>query len=139
MNNDTFSLDNRIKNDSIEIGDLELCHVRLLNNCAWPWLLLLPKKNGLKEITDLNTEEQQCLMKEIDFFSRFISTFPNVEKINIGMLGNIVSQLHIHVIGRNTNDPAWPGPVWGCKAGEPYNDIELNKILTRFKNQMDNY
>lgn len=114
-----FILDPRLEGDSLPIMDLALCHVRLMNNARFPWLLLVPRVAGAREITDLTDEAQQQLMREIATASRRLQTLTGAEKMNIGALGNMVPQLHVHVIARFRGDAAWPNPVWGT-GGEPY-------------------
>jgi diadenosine tetraphosphate (Ap4A) HIT family hydrolase len=116
----TFSLDPRLAADTFEVADLALSRVLLMNDSRYPWLILVPRREGLREIIDLNAPAQALLMEEIAAASHFVRALPGVEKINVGALGNVVSQLHVHVLGRTTNDPAWPGPVWGAGAAVRY-------------------
>lgn len=109
----TFELDKRIAADSIFLQDLELCQLRMQNVKEFSWLVLIPRLPDLTEITDLSEVNQQLLMREIIYATKLLQRSFKPDKINIGALGNIVSQLHVHVVGRYKNDPAWPGPVWG--------------------------
>lgn len=125
-----FTLDKRLEGDSLPLMDFALCHVRLMNNARFPWLLLVPRKPGLREITDLLPADQQELMQEIAHASRVLQSVCGAEKMNIGALGNIVPQLHIHVIARFAHDAAWPNPVWGT-GGEPYSaDAAAERLAT---------
>ena len=114
-----FAVDPRILVDSTAVCDLALCHVRLLDDARFPWLLLLPRRAGLTEWTDLRGSDASLLQSEILLAADALRLAMPFEKLNIGALGNIVSQLHIHVIGRHQGDAAWPGPVWGQGARVP--------------------
>ena len=114
-----FQLDSRLRTDTIPVGDLPLCSVLLLNDARFPWFVLVPRLPGLTEVADLSEEQAMELMREIRLASSVMMTLAKPDKINIGALGNIVSQLHVHVIGRFLSDPAWPGPVWGHGSKAP--------------------
>lgn len=116
----SFTLDPRLAADTFEIADLALSRLLLMNDSRYPWLILVPRRPDLREIVDLDAPTRALLMEEIAAASRFIRALPGVEKINVGALGNVVSQLHVHVLGRAAGDPAWPGPVWGAGAALRY-------------------
>ena len=116
----SFSLDRRLEADTLEIGDLALSRLLLMNDSRYPWFILVPRREGLREIVDLDAGSRTLLIEEIAAVSSFLRALPGVEKINVGALGNVVSQLHAHVVGRRAGDPAWPGPVWGAGVAEPY-------------------
>ena len=111
--NDPFQPDPRLAADSAFIADGPLSQVRLMDDARFPWLLLVPRVAGASEWIDLDGGQQRLLLAEINQLSQLLRTEAGVEKINIGALGNIVRQLHVHLIGRHEGDPAWPGPVWG--------------------------
>ena len=111
--NDTFQPDPRLAADSAFIADGPLSQVRLMDDARFPWLLLVPRVAGASEWIDLDGGQQRLLLAEINQLSQLLRTEAGVEKINIGALGNIVRQLHVHLVGRHDGDPAWPGPVWG--------------------------
>ena len=111
--NDPFQPDPRLAADSAFIADGPLSQVRLMDDARFPWLLLVPRVAGASEWIDLDGGQQRLLLAEIDQISRHLKQKPNVNKLNIGALGNIVPQLHIHLVGRHEGDAAWPGPVWG--------------------------
>jgi len=113
---DGFELDPRLAADSVFIADGPLSQVRLMDDTRFPWLLLVPRVPGASEWIDLDGGRQRLLLAEIDRVSRLLRDEPGVEKLNIGALGNIVRQLHVHLVGRHAGDAAWPGPVWGCGA-----------------------
>ncbi|WP_340644546.1 HIT domain-containing protein [Phenylobacterium sp.] len=107
------------------VGDLTLCHVRLQDDARYPWLVLIPKGEGLREIEDLTAGDRAELMEEIVRVGQALRVLGEAlgappEKLNVGALGNVTPQLHVHVVGRRRDDPAWPGPVWGFGAAEPY-------------------
>jgi len=114
-----FQLDARLSNDCYELGALPLCKVLLMDNGSVPWFILVPVLQAT-ELTDLGTADQQQLLAEINLLAGFLQTIPSVEKLNIAALGNVVSQLHVHVIGRNKDDACWPDPVWGRLPDAPY-------------------
>jgi diadenosine tetraphosphate (Ap4A) HIT family hydrolase len=116
----TFTLDPRLTADAYEIGDLALSRALLMNNARYPWLILVPRRADLAEIADLDRADRALLIEEIARASEAVRALPGVEKINVGALGNIVRQLHVHVVGRRVGDPAWPGPVWGAGAARRY-------------------
>lgn len=108
-----FALDPRLAGDSTPVCDLPLCTVRLMRDGRFEWLLLVPRRPELVEIVDLDEGDQLRLMQEIAVASRVLKTETGCDKLNVGALGNMVPQLHVHVIARRKDDPAWPGPVWG--------------------------
>jgi diadenosine tetraphosphate (Ap4A) HIT family hydrolase len=119
MNAD-FALDPRLEADTLPLGDLALSSVRLMNDARFPWLILVPRRAGLSELTDLDEADAAMLMDEIRVATRVMLALAKPDKVNIGALGNVVAQLHVHVVGRFRSDPAWPGPVWGSGAANPY-------------------
>ena len=127
-----FSLHKQLENDSVLIRNLPLSQVRLQNQKAAPWLILVPRRSDLKELHDLNAADRALLIEEIAMASRAMEKLYAPDKINVAALGNIVSQLHIHVIGRFTHDAAWPSPVWGKFAPEPYALPALVEIKNKF-------
>jgi diadenosine tetraphosphate (Ap4A) HIT family hydrolase len=114
-----FLLHPRLEADSLPVASLPLCRVRLMNNARFPWLLLVPALPQKREITDLDEPQQQQLMREIAQASRVLQQLTGAHKMNVATLGNMVPQLHIHIIARFEGDAAWPAPVWGT-GGEPY-------------------
>ncbi|WP_312769342.1 HIT family protein [Pseudoxanthomonas mexicana] len=108
-----FVLDPRLAADTAFIADGPLSQVRLMDDTRFPWLVLVPRVNGVSEWLELDGGQQRLLLAEINQAGQLIRAQPGVEKLNIGALGNIVRQLHVHLVGRHDGDPAWPGPVWG--------------------------
>ena len=124
-NSESFTVHHRLKEDTIEIARLELSHVLLMKDSSFPWIVLVPQRQGVQEVYELSFEDRSLLIEEIAAASEIIQQLYSPDKINIGALGNLVPQLHIHVIGRFRTDRAWPGPVWGAGPARPYADEEL--------------
>ncbi|MBI2707450.1 MAG: HIT domain-containing protein [Proteobacteria bacterium] len=121
----------RLESESTYVIDLPLSQVRLSHNAAFPWIILVPQKDGLVELIDLTSEDQQKLMQEIATASQIMRQLFHPTKLNVANLGNRVPQLHIHVIARYENDAAWPGPVWGemSETYDPALKLERIKML----------
>lgn len=113
MSGTGFVLDPRLTADTRAVASLPLCDVRLMDDARWPWLLLVPRRAGLVEVADLHGEEQAMLWQEVNRAAAALRAVAPCDKLNLGALGNIVRQLHVHVIARAEGDAAWPGPVWG--------------------------
>ena len=124
----SFALDPRLAADTIEIGDLALSRVLLMNDARYLWLVLAPRRENLSELIDLDPADRAVLIEEIAAVSRALIASPGVDKINVGALGNIVRQLHVHVVARCFGDAAWPGPVWGAGAPQRYETQQARKI-----------
>ncbi|SDO06291.1 Diadenosine tetraphosphate (Ap4A) hydrolase [Methylobacterium phyllostachyos] len=120
MTESTFALDSRLAADTVEVGDLALCRVLLMDDARFPWLILVPRRPDLSEITDLSEPDSVALWQEIRIATGVMQALATPDKVNVGALGNIVTQLHVHVVGRFRSDPAWPGPVWGFGTCTPY-------------------
>jgi diadenosine tetraphosphate (Ap4A) HIT family hydrolase len=116
----TFALYSRLEADTAFVADWPLCRVLLMNDVRYPWLILVPRRVGMTEITDLTADERGVLMEEMTRAGEAVRGLPGVAKLNVGALGNLVPQLHVHVVGRRPGDPAWPGPVWGHSPATPY-------------------
>jgi diadenosine tetraphosphate (Ap4A) HIT family hydrolase len=115
-----FSVDQRLAADTIPIGDLALSSVLLMDDARFPWFILVPRRAGASELTDLSDEDAATLMNEIRLATRVMLDMAKPDKVNVGALGNVLPQLHVHVVGRFRSDPAWPGPVWGHGSRSPY-------------------
>jgi diadenosine tetraphosphate (Ap4A) HIT family hydrolase len=116
----SFVLDSRLENDSVFITAFELSDLRLMKDGDVDWFILIPRRPDKVEFMDLKRDEQLILITEIDILSRALRLHSKPKKINIGSLGNIVSQLHWHIIARFENDRAWPGALWGTKSLKPF-------------------
>ncbi|MGV8937974.1 MAG: HIT domain-containing protein [Allorhizobium sp.] len=117
---DTFTLDDRLLRDSQLLIRLGLCELRLMRDSRWPWLVLVPQRVGVSEIFDLTPLDQAMLTFEQNTVAAALKNITGATKINVGALGNIVRQLHVHIIARVEGDPSWPGPVWGYQTAIPY-------------------
>lgn len=118
---DRFILHKQLTEDSFFLEELELCEVRLFNNANFPWLLLIPKRNNISEIFDLTADDRSLMLEEVNRIASALKHSTNCDKINIATIGNIVPQLHVHVVARFNHDAAWPKPVWGS-SNIPYAD-----------------
>ncbi len=115
-----FQIDPRLAEDTLEVASLTLCQVLLLNDRRYDWLVLVPRRESVTEILDLSPQDQAQLWREVTLVAQVLRhAQPNL-KLNIGALGNVVRQLHLHVLLRQEGDPAWPGPVWGHSPREPH-------------------
>lgn len=117
-----FALDPRLVADTFTLGDMALCRLLLMNDSRFPWLILVPRRDGLSELTDMTPYERRALIEEAALAADRLKILTGAKKINIGALGNIVPQLHLHVVARFEGDAAWPAPVWGSGKVEPYDD-----------------
>jgi diadenosine tetraphosphate (Ap4A) HIT family hydrolase len=117
---------------SYHISDLKLCSVRLINNCKFPWIILIPNRRNITDITELNPKDQILLIKEIVFCSKLMKKIFKTSKLNVEKIGNIVPQLHIHIIARFKKDTTWPLSVWVVK-GKPYSKKILLNMLKKLK------
>ena len=118
--------------DSHLITDLKLCSIRLIDNTKFPWIILIPKRKNITDISELNSKDQMLLMKEIVHCSKLMKKIFKTKKLNVEKIGNIVPQLHIHIIARFTKDSTWPLSVWVTK-GKPYSKQLLKKIIDLLK------
>lgn len=128
-----FDLNPRIIADTVPVTDWPLCRVLLMNDSTYPWLLLVPRRTGVVELTDLAPEDQHTLLDEIARASTALRRAMSPHRINIAALGNVVAQLHVHVIARNTDDPSWPKPVWGAVPAVPYTPEALEQRLAALR------
>ncbi len=127
-----FALDARLERDSLFIADGPLSQLRLMNDSRYSWLVLVPRVANAAELVDLDGGEQRLLLAEINLASHLLRKIGRCDKINIGALGNIVRQLHVHVLARIEGDAAWPGPVWGQGEAVPYPVPERDRLIHAF-------
>jgi diadenosine tetraphosphate (Ap4A) HIT family hydrolase len=129
-------MSNRVNKNFIKtshlVTKLKLCSVRLIDNQKFPWIILVPNRINVTDITELKTKDQNLLMKEIVFCSKIMKKVFKTKKLNVEKIGNIVPQLHIHIIARNKNDSSWPLSVWVVK-GKSYSTKVLEKTLIKLK------
>ncbi|HEY0124872.1 MAG TPA: HIT family protein [Rhizobium sp.] len=131
-----FTLDDRLANDSVSVTITGLCDVRLSKDRRWPWLVLVPRRPGISEIFELTPLDQVLLTFETNKVAAALRTVTGATKINIGALGNIVRQLHVHVIARFEGDANWPGPIWGHGKAEPYTDEDMNSFIAKLRDTL---
>ena len=127
-----FKINNKFLKSSHYIVDLKLCSVRLNDNSKFPWLILIPKRKNITDISELNSKDQILLMKEIVSVSRLMKKLFKTSKLNIEKIGNIVPQLHIHIISRKKTDSSWPLSVWVVK-GKKYSAKNLKEVLNKIR------
>ena len=127
-----FKINNKFLKSSYHIEDLKLCSVRLNDNSKFPWLILIPKRKNVTDISDLNSKDQILLMKEIVFVSKLMKKLFKTSKLNVEKIGNIVPQLHIHIISRKKTDSSWPLSVWVVK-GKKYSAKNLKEVSNKIK------
>lgn len=131
-----FTLDKRLDEDTVLIGDFGLCQLRLMNDVRWPWLVLVPRLAGASEIHDLNETDQSLLAHETALVSSALKRLTGCGKINSAAIGNIVRQLHVHVIARSAGDANWPGPVWGFETRRQYQQGEMTVMIDTIRREL---
>ena len=132
----TNKINKNFLKDSHFITNLKLCTVRLNDNSKFPWIILIPNRENTTDITELNLKDQILLMKEIVHCSKLMKKIFKTKKLNVEKIGNIVPQLHIHIIARSEKDNSWPLSVWVVK-GKPYSKFSLDKTIIKIKNFFD--
>lgn len=128
-----LTLHEALHSDTVAVTRLELCRVQLMNDSAFPWLILVPERANIHEIHELEVQDRALLIEEIAHASRVLNQLYQPDKINVGSLGNQVPQLHVHVIVRYRNDRAWPGPVWGHGPVRSYIKADLEATCERLR------
>lgn len=126
-----FRLHERLAAETFEVVRWPLCRVLLMNDRTYPWLILVPEREGLKDLHDLEPADHGTVMAETGRAARALQRLFHPDKINVAALGNVVPQLHVHVIARFTTDAAWPRPVWGVRAPEPYDETGARETIAR--------
>ena len=127
-----FKVNKKFIKSSHHITELKLCSIRLHDNSKFPWIILIPKRNAITNIFDLNSKDQILLMRELVYVSRLMKKLFKTSKLNVEKIGNIVPQLHIHIIARKKADSAWPLSVWVVK-GKPYSGKILKEVINKVK------
>jgi diadenosine tetraphosphate (Ap4A) HIT family hydrolase len=130
-----FALHSRLAADCFVIGDLTLCRVLLNNDARFPWCILVPRLTDLRDLHDVPAAHRTTLFDEIEHVSIALQQIGRADKMNVAALGNMVPQLHIHVIARRTSDAAWPAPVWSAGTGTPYDDPKA--LIGQLKSQLN--
>lgn len=126
-----FDLHPQLEQDSILIGRFGLCQIRLIDDSAYPWVILVPEREGITEIHQLSIEDRSLLAEESAFLSATLAQLFEADKMNVAALGNMVPQLHIHHIVRHKTDPAWPAPIWGKQPMTPYDEKEREAVADK--------
>jgi diadenosine tetraphosphate (Ap4A) HIT family hydrolase len=132
-----FSLHPQLAADTVPVGDLPLSRVLLANDANYPWLILVPRRAGITELIDLNAADRRQLTSETDTAARVLKSITECEKLNVAALGNVVAQLHVHVIGRRHSDKAWPKPVWGAAPAIAYDKAVRDGFITALRRALD--
>lgn len=128
-----YALHPQLADETVPVCDLDLCRVLLSKDATYPWLVLSPRREGLRDLHDLDEEDGIAALEEIRRCSRALVDLFAPDKMNVAALGNQVPQLHIHIIARFTTDPAWPGPVWGKVPAAPYDDAARDALIGRLR------
>lgn len=131
-----FELDARLEKDSEPFLWLGLCELRIVNDSRWPWLMLVPQRSAITEIHDLTPLDQTMLTFETNMVSQALKQATGCHKINVAALGNVVPQLHVHIVARNENDAGWPGPIWGYGQKEPWRREKLHSFANSLKSAL---
>jgi diadenosine tetraphosphate (Ap4A) HIT family hydrolase len=131
-----WALDPQLARDTVKAGDLPLARVLVMNDANYPWLILVPRIPGVVELIDLDDEQQAQLMDEIAMLSRVLKDVTGCHKLNVAAIGNVVAQLHVHVVGRRQDDPAWPRPVWGHAPARPYAKPDLDLFVDSIRREV---
>ena len=128
----SFKLDKKFLKSSHYVKDLKLCTIRINDNSKFPWIILIPKRNKITDMSDLNSKDQTLLMREIIYVSKIMKKLFKTSKLNVEKIGNIVPQLHIHIIARSKKDSSWPLSVWVVK-GKKYTKVALTNMIEKIK------
>jgi len=131
-----FTLHPALERDTVLVTRLALCRILLMRDRRFPWLILVPERDGVREIAELTPADRGTLIEEIALASEALARLFQPDKLNVGALGNVVPQLHVHVVARFAADSAWPGPVWGSGAADPYEQTEIDNLVTALKEQL---
>lgn len=128
-----YALDERLANDSQSILHLDLCDLRIARDSRWPWLILVPRRPDVSEVFDLSPSDQMWLAQEQTRVAVALKQVTAADKINIAAIGNVVRQLHVHVVARFENDENWPRPIWGHGTPIPHSDESLTLMATKLR------
>lgn len=128
-----WSLHPQLAADTVSVGDLALSRVLLANDANYPWLILVPRRPGITELIDLTEADRRQFMTETDAAARLLKSITACEKLNVAALGNVVAQLHVHVIGRRHSDKAWPKPVWGAVPATAYDSAVRDGFIAALR------
>ncbi len=128
-----FSLHPKLAADTFHVDDWPLCRVLLMNDARFPWLILVPRQEGLRDFDEIAESDKSSFLVEIDRASRALRSETSAEKLNVAALGNMVPQLHVHVVARFSSDAAWPAPVWGVGEAIPYTTLQVDALIVALR------
>lgn len=131
-----FALHERLQADTIPLGRLALSRLLLMNDATYPWLILVPERPDVREIIELAAADRIALMEEITDVSRALTAMVHPDKLNVAAIGNLVPQLHVHIVARFRSDPAWPAPVWGRTPPRPYSPAAAAEMRARLRQHL---
>ena len=131
-----FILHSKLAADTFEVLSLEVSQLLLMNDARYPWLILVPRVSGMRDLHNLSTKQYQAVTQEIVQVSEVLESLAQAHKMNVGALGNMVPQLHIHIIARQTNDAAWPAPVWGVGEAQPYSEDAAKTLIQKIASKL---
>ncbi|MFV3385068.1 HIT family protein [Pseudomonas sp. NY15364] len=128
-----FALDSRLQQDCLVIGDFPLCGLLLMNDANYPWFILVPRREEVSELFQLDADDQRQLWQETTLLAETLKDIFAADKMNVATLGNVVSQLHMHVIVRRREDASWPAPVWGRHPAQPYSEQQAGQVVDKLR------
>jgi diadenosine tetraphosphate (Ap4A) HIT family hydrolase len=131
-----WSLHPRLEQDTGAIGDLALSRLLVSNDANYPWLLLVPRRPDACEIIDLDSADQRLLMDEIALVARGLKAVTGCDKLNVAAIGNVVPQLHVHIVARRRGDPAWPKPIWGAGPARAWDPAERERLVAAVRDKI---
>ena len=132
-----FALDPRLEQDTLHMGDFPLCRLLLMNDASYPWFILVPRREEVSELFQLDAADQRSLWRETLLLAELLKDTFKADKMNVANLGNVVSQLHMHVIVRRRNDAAWPAPVWGRQPAQSYTAEQVREVRAKLRLVLD--
>jgi diadenosine tetraphosphate (Ap4A) HIT family hydrolase len=128
-----FALDSRLQQDCLLVGDFPLCRLLLMNDSNYPWFILVPRREEVSELFQLDADDQRQLWQETTLLAETLKDIFAADKMNVATLGNVVSQLHMHVIVRRREDASWPAPVWGRHPAQPYSEQQAGQVVDKLR------
>ena len=131
-----FILHDKLAEDTFEVLTLQISRLLLMNDARYPWLILVPQVCDMRDLHNLSPDEYLAVTNEITRVLEVLESVTKAHKMNVGALGNMVPQLHIHIIARQTNDAAWPGPVWGVGEAQPYSQDDADTLIQQIASKL---
>ena len=128
-----FALDSRLQQDCLLVGEFPLCRLLLMNDSNYPWFILVPRREEVSELFQLDADDQRQLWRETTLLAETLKDTFAADKMNVATLGNVVSQLHMHVIVRRREDASWPAPVWGRHPAQPYSEQQAGQVVDKLR------